>query len=226
MSILDEHTLPRTNALLRAPTREEVQLSEARSYYNLAVANSYFGLLPSDTPDLVASSRILLEERALDSYYNVLFSLVEFWRAHGAWPEHITIVSHAFKKVRLVDGHCGAISFPLDRIEFIGISPPEFDPFGTSAKDLENAAREGQVSREKADKMLDVHLVIGQWGEDPHGVGEALAGKRRQRNCWNVDQRLFVSDEERKSSAVKTKILDDGAEVLVDDAPKPWAKAI
>ncbi|KAH8893388.1 hypothetical protein GQ53DRAFT_805577 [Thozetella sp. PMI_491] len=207
-----------------APTRKEVNLSEARSYYNLAAANSYFGLLPGDISDPLASSRIILEERALDSYYNVLFSLIAFWRAHGAWPERITIVSHAFKKARLVDAHCGAIGFPLDRVEFVGISPPEFDPFGTSAKDIEKAAQHGEVSKDKADKMLDVYLVVGQWIEDPHGLGENLAGKRKSRNCWNVDQRLFMTDEERARSGVQTRILEDGAEILVDEAPRPWAK--
>ena len=55
------------------PTRKETHLSEARSYYNLAVANSFFGC----DKDL-ASRRIMLEERALDSYYNILFSIMEF----------------------------------------------------------------------------------------------------------------------------------------------------
>ncbi len=211
--------------IIRGPTRAEVNLSEARSYYNLARANAYFGHLPAaERSDAAASSRILLEERALDSYYNVLFSLVEFWRAHEVWPERITIVSHAFKKARLVDAHCGAIGFPLDQVGFIGISPPELDPFGASSQDLERAAQGGHVSKEKAAKMLDVHAVVGQWADDPHGTSEVLAGKRRKRNCWNVDQKLFASDEERARSGVRTSMLADGSESLADSASRPWAK--
>ncbi|KAJ4390428.1 hypothetical protein N0V85_007233, partial [Neurospora sp. IMI 360204] len=75
-------------------------------YYNLALANEFFGFVPSSS-----ANRIFLEERALDSYYNILFSLIHYWRVHPqhAWPERITLVSHAFKRNRLVDGHCAAI---------------------------------------------------------------------------------------------------------------------
>ena len=212
--------------LLRGPTRKEVDLSEGRSYYNLAVANKYFGLLPIDERDLLESTRIILEEQALDSYYNVLFSLVKFWRRHDVWPDRITIVSHAFKKARLVDAHCGAIGFPLDRVDFVGISPPELNPFGTSSLDLEKAAQDGKVSAEKANKMLDVHVVVGQWADDPHGIGKGLAGKRRERNCWNITQKLFASDEERNRSGLQTSFLEDGSEYLVGETVWPWTKPI
>ena len=212
--------------LLRGPTRKEVDLSEGRSYYNLAVANKYFGLLPIDERDLLESTRIILEEQALDSYYNVLFSLVKFWRRHDVWPDRITIVSHAFKKARLVDAHCGAIGFPLDRVDFVGISPPELNPFGTSSLDLEKAAQDGKVSAEKANKMLDVHVVVGQWADDPHGIGKVLAGKRRERNCWNITQKLFASDEERNRSGLLTSFLEDGSEYLVGETVWPWTKPI
>ncbi|KAL1840226.1 hypothetical protein VTJ49DRAFT_709 [Mycothermus thermophilus] len=101
------------------PTRKEIRLSEARSYYNIAVANTFFNLLPSaSTTDAnpLLNSRILLEERALDSYANILLSLITFWRHHSCWPMRLTIVSHGFKRVRLVDGHCAAIGFPLERV--------------------------------------------------------------------------------------------------------------
>lgn len=79
------------------------------------------------------------------------------------------------------------------------------------------------VSREKTDAMRGVQLALGQWEDDPHGVGEELAGKRRARNCWNVDQRLFLDERERVRSGLATRILEDGSEVLVDDGPRPWA---
>ena len=167
-----------------------------------------------------------MEEQALDSYYNVLFSLVKFWCRYGVWPDRMTIISHAFKKARLVDAHCGAIGFPLDRVDFVGISPPELNPFGASSLDLEKAAQDGKVSAEKANKMLDVHAVVGQWAEDPHGIGEVLAGKRRERNCWNIGQKLFASDEERNRSGLQTSFLEDGSEYLLDGAVRPWTRSI
>lgn len=130
---------------------------------------------------------------------------MDFWRAHAVWPEYLTLVSHGFKRTRLVDGHCAAIGFPLRRVTFAGINPPGVEE--------SEQKPDGQIS-EKADAMRGVQLAIGQWDDDPHGVGEELAGKRRQRNCWGVDQRLFFSDEERVRSGVATRILEDGSEAL------------
>ena len=81
----------------------------------------------------------------------------------------------------------------------------------------------GYVSQEKASAMQGVQLTVGQWADDPHGVGEDLAGKRRARNCWNVDQRLFLSVEERMRSGVSVRELDDGSEALDGDVIRPWA---
>lgn len=195
------------------PTRKETRISEAQSYYNLAVANSYFGLLPDGAA--AHQDRILLEERALDSYYNILFSLVLFWRWHAVWPARLTIISHGFKRSRLVDGHCAAIGFPLSQISYVGINPPGMDAAAGSA---------GDGSGEKAGAMRGVQLAMGQWADDPHGVGEALAGKRRARNCWGVQQRLFLDEEEKARSGVDVRVLEDGSEALVDGGRRPWAK--
>jgi hypothetical protein len=187
------------------PTRKETHLSEGESYTNLAQANSYFGFLPEGAADPVSTSRILIEDRALDSYYNVLFSVVLFWRVHHVWPEHLTIVSHGFKRRRLVDLHCMYIGFPAARVTFLGTDPP-------------------QASREKEQIMAGILEAEKEWTDDPHGVDENLASKRRKRNVWAIDQKLFVDDEERKRSGLKTLFLADG-ETLVWTARKPWYEA-
>ncbi|KAK4192937.1 Mur ligase [Podospora australis] len=167
-----------------AATRKETPLSEAQSYLNLAMANDFFGLLPpsfspsGSAPNPSHQNRILAEPQALDSYYNILYSLVLFWRSHKIWPAKITIVSHAFKQDRLVKGHCAAIGFPLDRVSFVGINPPGMDEEG------------------KGQAMKGVQLTLGQWEADPHGAGEELASKRRARNCWGVSQKLFLDGGE------------------------------
>jgi folylpolyglutamate synthase len=163
----------------------------------------------------------------LDSYYNILFSIVLFWRVHHIWPKHLTLVSHAFKRSRLVDAHCVAIAFPLDRVRFVGINPPGIGSPEPSSKGPDGGVTiDGQVSSEKAEAMRGVSEVVDHWAEDPHGAGEVLAGKRRQRNRWKVDQRLFLNDEERSRSKVRTKLLHDGGEVLLEGGIMPWADNI
>ncbi|KAK8089419.1 hypothetical protein PG997_004380 [Apiospora hydei] len=187
------------------PTRKETKISEAQSYADIAAANDYFGI----TDAKEAADRILCEPRALDSYYNVLFSLILFWQTYGgnatAWPAKVTIVSHAFKRERLVDCHCGALGYPLSRVDFVGIDPP------------------GMVDGTNEAAMKGVSQAIAEWKENPHGIGGTLAEKRRKRNPWGVSQALFYSTQLRSQSGVKTIVADDGEEVLDPSATQPWS---
>ncbi|XXH04220.1 folylpolyglutamate synthase [Hypoxylon texense] len=183
------------------PTRKETRVSEAQSYANLAEANSFFGVLSESE----ASKRIFCEERALDSYYNVLFSLTKFWSDRKIWPKKITIVSHAFKRERLVDCHCGAIGFPLDRVDFVGVDPP------------------GMIDGTKEAAFKGVAEAITQWKEDPHGKGDLLASKRRKRNPWGVSQELFLDKEDQIRSGVQL-ISDEEEECLLEGASQPWSQ--
>ncbi|KAI0466713.1 FolC bifunctional protein [Xylaria cf. heliscus] len=181
------------------PTRKETRSSEAESYANLAAANSYFRILPEGS----ACTRILREERALDSYSNVLFSVVQFWETYSTWPAKLTIVSHAFKRERLVDCHCGAIRFPLKHVSFVGIDPPGMRD-GTN-----KAAIPGVVE------------AIYQWRDDPHGRGGILSSKRMRRNPWGIPQALFLDERNRIRSGVRSYILEDEQEYLIDGVPQP-----
>ncbi|KAL7623113.1 hypothetical protein AAE478_006792 [Parahypoxylon ruwenzoriense] len=183
------------------PTRKETRLSEALSYANLASANAYFGIVS----EAETSGRISCEERALDSYSNVLFSLIKFWCDHESWPEKITIVSHAFKRERLVDCHCGAIGFPLHRANFVGVDPP------------------GMVDGSNEAAIEGIVEAVTQWKEDPHGKGEVLAGKRRRRNPWEIPQRLFLIEEDRIRSGVQSSSVETGEDYLLEDIPPPWS---
>ncbi|GKT60103.1 DUF218 domain-containing protein [Colletotrichum tofieldiae] len=197
------------------PTRKETRLSEAESYASLASANAYFGIFPSP-PDVTSfTSRIRTDTLALDSYHNILQSLLLFHRLYASWPRTLTVVSHGFKKPRIVDGHCAAIGFPLDRVRFVGIDPPGMQ----AAADAKAKTGEGEG---KAGAIAGVQRAVDEWARDPHGVGPSLAGKRRARNPWGLEDRLFTSEEERARSSVVTRILD-GHEALVEDAKRPWA---
>lgn len=120
-----------------------------------------------------------------------------------------------------MNGHCAAIlgadSCSLewkDRVSFVGINPPGVGRDGAVEGDRED--EEEKSNEKKKEAMKGVQLALGQWAEDPHGAGEELAGKRRARNCWGVDQRLFFTEEERRMSDFVTRFLEDGSEVLVD----------
>ncbi|KAF6839437.1 dihydrofolate synthetase [Colletotrichum plurivorum] len=197
------------------PTRRETRLSEAESYASLASANAYFDIIPDAAP---FTSRILQDTQALDSYHNVLHSLLLFHRTYASWPALLTIVSHAFKRPRIVEGHCAAVGFPLDRVRFVGIDPPGMRQ-AAPGKMEEGGSQE---AREKKGAIAGVQRAVDEWTRDPHGVGASLAGKRRARNPWGLEDRLFADEDERIRSGVVTHIID-GHEALVDDAKRPWA---
>lgn len=207
----------------RGPTVPSTPLSEARSYANLAAANAYWGLLP-DTSTTTTTSittttsphhhhpRIELEERALDSYQNILFSIIQFWRRTGYsdWPTHLTIVSHAFKRRRLVSAHCAALGFvdgdrhtqPRRGVTFVGINPP--------------GVPEVVENEEKA---------VEAWVHDPQGQSSGLRGKRRGRNPWKVSQTLFLDEAERERSGLHTRLVENEdvrEDILVDGVARPW----
>lgn len=186
----------------RGPTRKESRISEAAGYKSIAAKNNYWGLLQDED----INDAVLLEERALDSYHNVFFSLTLFYSHYKRWPAHITIVSHGFKKERLVDGHCAAIGFPLDRVTFIGIDPPGM---AASSKD-----------QDKEEAMKGAALAIGEWGDDPHGRGESLAGKRVKRNPWGVWQSVFSSEDGDRGGLVLK--MENGSEVMDEEQARPW----
>lgn len=147
--------------------------------------------------------RVDCEERALDSYQNILFSIIQFWRRTSRWPSSLTIVSHAFKRRRLVEAHCGAIAFPLDRVRFVGLNPP-------GVPDV--------VDREEE--------AVDEWLRDPQGQSDGLKSKRARRNPWGVSQRLFVDEVERRRGGVGTRVLEDGEEILLlgEGSGAPWGR--
>lgn len=193
------------------PTRKETPLSEAQSYSNLAAAhnlfdNTFISKFSSkpQTAFEVISSKTLIEDRALDSYHNVLFSLTLFYTRFNAWPQSLTIVSHDFKKPRFIDSHCAAIGFPIERTRFIGIDPP------------------GMINGENEAAMKGVGQAVDEWTADPHGRGEKLAGKRAKRNPLAAWQGVFGEEMDGLSKGGLVTRGEGEMETLVDDAPRPW----
>lgn len=166
----------------------------------LAKDNDYWDL------DLSNVDRVIrCENRAMDSYHNILYSITAFFHEFHTWPRSIVIVGHGFKKPRIVDGHCNAIDFPLSRVAYVGIDPPAM-----TVANAENPGMQGVVE------------ALGDWKEDPHGRGEKLAAKRRQRNVHNVWQGVFVAEASDKGGLLTEGAGDD--EHLLDGAPRPWTR--
>jgi hypothetical protein len=125
----------------------------------------------------------------------------------------MTIVSHGFKRQRIVDGHCTAIGWPLDRVDFVGIDPPGMAPMTGSVS----------VDLGKEDAIKGVAQAIGEWMVDPHGRGDSLRGKRKKRNPWGTWQGVF--DKDKHEAREKSGLLITGqgdSETLVDAAERPW----
>lgn len=81
-------------------TRKDSELSEAESYCNaLLEADSPLGAVISKA---ISDGRCATENLATDSYQNLLFSIIEFYKITSKWPEMITIVTHAFKQERFL----------------------------------------------------------------------------------------------------------------------------
>lgn len=80
-------------------------ISEAQSYLSLArtlnliPASSSIG---TQTDPLPLSMRITTEEFALDSYQNLLFSIMRFKEVTGRWPGKVTVVGYGMKRRRSV----------------------------------------------------------------------------------------------------------------------------
>lgn len=159
--------------------------------------NACFGLL--DPP--VTDADMMLEERALDSYHNVLFSLSLFYARFQRWPRHVVVVSHAFKRPRMLEGHCAAIGFPPDRVSFVGVDPP---------------CLEG-----KPGVVAGVAEAEADWGRDPHGKGQRLAAKRARRNVWGAWQGVFEEGtEDADKGGLQT--AGEGASEVIVDGERPW----
>jgi len=70
----------------------------------------------------------------------VLFSLARFRELTGAYPAHITVVGHAFKRRRFEQLHRLALRWPKTRFAYEGV------PLGNEADEREAAASEVRPS--------------------------------------------------------------------------------
>lgn len=173
-------------------------VSEARSYYHAALAQTFYQGHKHGGPvkKLFDKQRILLEEHATDSFQNLLFSILLFRRTTGVYPHQVRVISHAFKSKRFLKLHAPAIQWPLDRIRVLGVDPV------MSASEYEDTTR-GEELR-----------GFAPWVKDPLGTGEVLGSKRKTRG-WDEKTVGRVSDG-----------LEDSVRALLTGGPVrslPWS---
>ena len=137
--------------------REAGHWSEAATYQAIAEHYDYW---THDTKKLIA--RTALELYARDSFQNLQFSLCEFYRLTGKYPDHVTVVGWQFKAARF-DHHRASLGIPVEKFSYVGANDP---------KDLAGAMK----GEEKA---------LEQFQKDPTGLHSPLADKREERNPFN-----------------------------------------
>lgn len=133
-------------------------------------------------------NRTTTELNALDSYQNLLFSLVRFRELTRRYPRRITLISYAFKRQRFEQLHRRAIRFPADRFAFVGIDPPALaadkdddDDGGDQQRDQQR----GPTSSRRAVPAGERTNALAVWTADPYACrpDSPLRAKRRARNA-------------------------------------------
>ena len=138
----------------------------ANTIQNASQDNQYFGIA-------VDPHRIFTEDHAVDSYQNLLFSILRFHVMTARFPAHVIIISHDFKKHRFLELHAPAIRWPARNVTFVGVDPPEH-----------------VVRREVLDAGESTRGYKA-FERDPYGTGTLLQAKRQGRGWKNENQSLW-----------------------------------
>jgi hypothetical protein len=141
-------------------TQTQIDLSEAESYLRVGLVKKFCRN--------EQSLRCAIETQATDSYQNLLFSIIQFWRLTRSYPKKITVITHAFKERRFLELHGPAIKYPTGALRVFGINPP------TTLAELHDV-QHGEMSR-----------GYSVFFEDLYGVKDPLHSKRIARG-WCPD---------------------------------------
>lgn len=176
------------------------ELSESESYY--AVIDT-LGLLPDDSD----TGLVVHENHSTDSYQNLLFSLIEYYKLAESWPSRITLITHAFKFDRFVENHAAAIHWPVDRISVMGLNAPMSKTDMDTVQDAERHTRDA-------------------FAKDPYGVQPFLMEKKRSRH-WDeacIDELLAGIKDARVVGQLRELLVwrggKDGTELF--PGVTPW----
>lgn len=99
-------------------------------------------------------TRVTVEDAALDSFQNVLFSIARFRELTGVYPTRITVVGHNFKRRRFEELHRIALRWPKLRFTYEGV------PLGSEADEREAAAGEVRFSNFRTFSVSHLSTVL------------------------------------------------------------------
>ncbi|KAF2155128.1 hypothetical protein K461DRAFT_292013 [Myriangium duriaei CBS 260.36] len=182
-------------------TDPEVEHTEADSYMDAMYAILQKQPHDSHLSSSKIGSRWSAETLATDSFQNFLFSIIEFRKKTGRYPQKISVVTHDFKTQRFMLCHAQATRWPRDSIEVIGI-----DPIWSSPEEKQTtAAMEGK------------HAYL-PFKTDPYGTMPLLSAKRIGR-LWDKSKLNLLSSGLEPS--VQKLLAWEGTELF--DEPLPWS---
>lgn len=134
-----------------ATERAAGPVSEALAYWRIAEWYEWWG-------HAEVRGRAVLEERALDSFLNVLYGLHRYREVTGTWPQCVTVCGWSFKGRRIGVLHRQALAWTKP-FEYVGVNdPPNMDEV----------------------QMREEHTCAA-FEADPWGEREPIAGKRASR---------------------------------------------
>lgn len=161
-------------------------LTEASGYWMLAARFNWWG-----APNV--SARATIEDFALDSFDNLLYSVCRFREFTGDYPRRITVAGWGFKAARFTDLHRAAIRFPAANFGYDPVNDPA---------DVEAAARHEAANR-------------AAFAADPYGAKGALAAKKRERDPLRRQHGYSISCPE-----LAALLGHSGPEIFA--GPLPW----
>jgi hypothetical protein len=205
----------------------------AFSYWMYAQTHGY--ILPVD------EERVQLEEYALDSFENVLFSLCRFQELTGRYPRNVTVVSYNFKRARFLQLHRAALKFPEESFRFIGLDPPftfvEVRPplpgLGNAAsnnfimdEDMQQGSNEERLDEEKReepfskDPVSEENHTLSQEQLSPPSDTLSKPKDEDDKSSTHLKKRHVsaANEEEHVEGRVRSSVSSSG-HVNVEDVP-------
>jgi hypothetical protein len=127
-------------------------------------------------------TQVTIEDAALDSFQNVLFSIARFRELTGVYPSRITVVGHDFKRRRFEGLHRLALRWPKFRFTYEGV------PLGSEPDEREAAAGEVRFSDFRTISVSHLSILpqlanaFSPYSKDLYGCHAPLSQKRAGRN--------------------------------------------
>ncbi|KAL3238171.1 uncharacterized protein RNJ42_00504 [Nakaseomyces bracarensis] len=121
--------------------------------------------------ELFEDPNITLEEYALDSFDNLLYSLGQFYKINGVYPYRMVIVGFGFKKARYINLHARAIDYR--NINYVSIEPSPENYSETKLNEYFDTL-----------STLENKNAYALFLNDFYGHRSPLADKKQQRNPY------------------------------------------